>query len=160
MRLDTFASRQPLPSYPGKHHHASSKTPSAHTYRLLVFKEHSLIRLSTFTPVPPVCCVAALAAEKRDYDQHHTLRQQVFAAHPSFLSTRDARPACLSRFIQLRFMCRASRLSSPLSEAKERNSSALFLSTQEHGQKKFPAALAARHSIVIDCQRTSFTSGS
>src|ERR1700722_8638682 len=37
VRLDTFASRQ----HPEGHHHAQSKTPSAHTYRLLVFKEHS-----------------------------------------------------------------------------------------------------------------------
>jgi hypothetical protein len=42
VRLDTFASRQHLPGNPRKHHHAQSQAPSAHTYRLLVFKEHSL----------------------------------------------------------------------------------------------------------------------
>ncbi|WP_235028176.1 hypothetical protein, partial [Caballeronia choica] len=54
---------------------------SAHTYRLLVFKEHSQ------NPPEPVSrrstgalpfCVAASAAEKRDYEQRFAIRQQVF----------------------------------------------------------------------------------
>src|SRR3981189_2586205 len=37
VRLDTFASRQRSE----EHRHTPSKTPSAHTYRLLVFKEQA-----------------------------------------------------------------------------------------------------------------------
>ncbi|WP_213768503.1 hypothetical protein, partial [Caballeronia sp. dw_19] len=61
-----------------KHHHAQSQAPSAHTYRLLVFKEHSL---HTAQPQPSEPCrfrVAASAAQKRDYVVRFAFRQQVF----------------------------------------------------------------------------------
>jgi len=78
VRLDTFASRQHLPSYPGKHHHAQSQTPSAHTYRLLVFKEHSLPTARSLPSEPCRFRVAASAAQKRDYVVRFAFRQQVF----------------------------------------------------------------------------------
>ena len=84
VRLDTFASRQHLPSYPGKHHHAQSKTPSAHTYRLLVFKEHSLHTAASQPSEPCRFRVAASAAQKRDYVVRFAFRQQVFYSTPTF----------------------------------------------------------------------------
>src|SRR6266702_3584865 len=81
VRLDTFASRQRL-----RRNTATllSKTPSAHTYRLLVFKEYS--------PKPPRSdsfqtrrfLVAAVAAQKRDYVLRLAFRQQVFYSTPTF----------------------------------------------------------------------------
>jgi len=45
---------------------------STHTYRLLVFKEHS-------QEAPCFHRVAASAAEKRDYEEPFSFRQQVFS---------------------------------------------------------------------------------
>src|SRR3954469_10268532 len=78
VRLDTFASR-PAPEktpQPG-----ARRASSAHTYRLLVFKD----RFAHFTaPTQPPgtasFCVAASAAEKRDYEDSLSVRQPHFFA--------------------------------------------------------------------------------
>ncbi|WP_208458413.1 hypothetical protein, partial [Burkholderia multivorans] len=52
-----------------------SLTSSAHTYRLLVFKEHvceQIVLLSS---------AALSAAEKRDYEHCFAVRQQLFSLH-------------------------------------------------------------------------------
>ena len=90
VRLDTFASRQHLPSYPGKHHHAQSQAPSAHTYRLLVFKEHSLHTAQSQPSEPCRFRVAASAAQKRDYEESFSPCQQVFERLLSNLPTLEA----------------------------------------------------------------------
>jgi len=63
----TFAIRRP------EDHRAPPS--STHTYRLLVFKEHS-------QEAPCFHRVAASAAEKRDYEEPFSFRQQVFLASP------------------------------------------------------------------------------
>ena len=55
-----------------------SKTPSAHTYRLLVFKEHSPKPQNPKPLRPRRFRVAASAAQKRDYVVRFAFRQQVF----------------------------------------------------------------------------------
>ncbi|MEC5409996.1 hypothetical protein VOM14_31185, partial [Paraburkholderia sp. MPAMCS5] len=75
VRLDTFAWQQ-IPKNPPPRH-----ASSAHTYRLLVFKDHSLT--SRRPPQPPGTasfCVAASAAEKRDYEDSFSFRQLHFFA--------------------------------------------------------------------------------
>jgi hypothetical protein len=84
VRLDTFASRQHLPGNPRKHHHAQSQAPSAHTYRLLVFKEQSLPTAESQPSEPHRFRVAASAAQKRDYVLRFAFRQQVFYSTPTF----------------------------------------------------------------------------
>ncbi|WP_208647842.1 hypothetical protein, partial [Paraburkholderia fungorum] len=61
------------------------RASSAHTYRLLIFKDRVRIHYRIRT-VSPTCtttgtasfCVAASAAEKRDYEELSLHRQQVF----------------------------------------------------------------------------------
>src|SRR5215469_6721503 len=80
VRLDTFALRQ-TPKNP-----SPRSASSAHTYRLLVFKDQS--RTSQRPPQPPGTasfCVAASAAEKRDYGDFPLRRQQVFQDLPDLL---------------------------------------------------------------------------
>ncbi|WP_219908284.1 hypothetical protein, partial [Paraburkholderia sp. BL18I3N2] len=61
------------------------RASSAHTYRLLIFKDRFRIHHQTGTALltsqPPGTasfCVAASAAEKRDYEELSLRRQQVF----------------------------------------------------------------------------------
>ncbi|MGF6243295.1 hypothetical protein P3T42_005059, partial [Paraburkholderia sp. GAS38] len=57
---------------------------SAHTYRLLIFKDRVRIHHQTGTALQPPgtasFCVAASAAEKRDYGESFSPRQQHFFA--------------------------------------------------------------------------------
>jgi hypothetical protein len=94
VRLDTFA------SVPDPKVQYRDRTPSAHTYRLLVFKEHSL-KSSAPTSQPRrflIYRVAACAAEKRDYVAHFVFRQQFFyrfvtpASRPTGLACRPLIP--------------------------------------------------------------------
>jgi hypothetical protein len=77
VRLDTFASRQ-IPKNPPARHPSS-----AHTYRLLIVKDQVRIHYQTSTalqlPGTASFCVAASAAEKRDYEELSLRRQQVSA---------------------------------------------------------------------------------
>ncbi|WP_222946572.1 hypothetical protein, partial [Caballeronia sp. EK] len=66
--LDTFACRSSPKRL--KPHSLSS----AHTYRLLVFKEH----IARPLPLQLPSCVAASAAEKRDYEESFSPCQQYF----------------------------------------------------------------------------------
>ncbi|WP_218642016.1 hypothetical protein, partial [Burkholderia sp. SRS-W-2-2016] len=67
--FDTFAIQQ-TPKNPPLH-----SASSAHTYRLLIFKD----RFAYFAaPWRCFVCVAASAAEKRDYEELSSNRQQVF----------------------------------------------------------------------------------
>ncbi|WP_220444987.1 hypothetical protein, partial [Paraburkholderia sp. DHOC27] len=57
------------------------RASSAHTYRLLIFKDRSAFTTETAPTSPPGTasfCVAASAAEKRDYEELPLDRQQVF----------------------------------------------------------------------------------
>jgi hypothetical protein len=78
VRLDTFASA----ADPGVATRTRRASPSsAHTYRLLVFKDrfaNSSLRRKTSTTGTASFCVAASAAEKRDYEEHLQDRQQFF----------------------------------------------------------------------------------
>src|ERR1700710_1276358 len=94
VRLDTFASRQHLPGNPEKHRHAQSQAPSAHTYRLLVFKEHSLPTVESQPSEPHRFRVAASAAQKRDYEESFSPCQQVCERLLSNLPILEA--ACFS----------------------------------------------------------------
>ncbi|MGF6596603.1 hypothetical protein P3T23_001310, partial [Paraburkholderia sp. GAS448] len=70
----------PSPVLTGPEEPASAPPSSAHTYRLLIFKDRSASRAAPVRPpsgtAPP--CVAASAAEKRDYVATLSLRQQHF----------------------------------------------------------------------------------
>ncbi|MGN8110198.1 hypothetical protein ACTJLB_19545, partial [Paraburkholderia sp. 22098] len=71
VRLDTFAlceSGDP-----------PRRASSAHTYRLLVFKDRSASLRAALPHLPGTAsfCVAASAAEKRDYEELRLRRQQV-----------------------------------------------------------------------------------
>ncbi|WP_218002397.1 hypothetical protein, partial [Paraburkholderia fungorum] len=70
------------------------RASSAHTYRLLIFKDRVRIHYRTRTVSPTRAtigtasfCVAASAAEKRDYEELSLHRQQVFIT----FSTRSRR---------------------------------------------------------------------
>jgi hypothetical protein len=75
VRLDTFASvADPEES-------TTASPSSAHTYRLLIFKDrlriHHQNRAALQLPGTASFCVAASAAEKRDYEELSLQRQQV-----------------------------------------------------------------------------------
>jgi hypothetical protein len=67
-----------------------SKTPSAHTYRLLVFKEHSPKPQNLKPLRPRRFRVAASAAQKRDYEESFSPCQQVCERLLSNLPTLEA----------------------------------------------------------------------
>jgi hypothetical protein len=84
VRLDnTFA----MPSI--RHHQSEDQSAdptvhrlsSAHTYRLLIFKD----RFAEFAKLHRVFCAAAFAAEKRDYVHRASFRQQVFSLSLHFV---------------------------------------------------------------------------
>ena len=137
MRLDTFASRQHLRRNTTT---LLSKTPSAHTYRLLVFKEHSLPTAASQPSEPCRFRVAASAAQKRDYVVRFAFRQQVFYSTPDFPIRCEARPAWLCGILFSDTRPALSHFPSPLREAKERNSSARFSLAQGVREKIFSGA--------------------
>ncbi|WP_218827291.1 hypothetical protein, partial [Caballeronia sordidicola] len=114
--------------------------PSAHTYRLLVFKEHSLPTARSLPSEPCRFRVAASAAQKRDYVVRFAFRQQVFLLNPDFPIRCEARPAWLCGILSSATLTALSHFPSPLREAKERNSSARFLLAQGVREKNFSGA--------------------
>jgi hypothetical protein len=76
VRLDTFA------SVADPERSTTASPSSAHTYRLLIFKDrlriHHQNRAALQLPGTASFCVAASAAEKRDYEESFSLRQQYF----------------------------------------------------------------------------------
>ncbi|MFM0183099.1 hypothetical protein PQR52_31815, partial [Paraburkholderia aspalathi] len=63
---------------------SSRRASSAHTYRLLIFKDRVRIHYRSAASLQPPgtasFCVAASAAEKRDYEGSFSLCQQYFSA--------------------------------------------------------------------------------
>jgi hypothetical protein len=92
VRLDTFAC-------PADPEGSTSASPSsAHTYRLLIFKDRLRIHHRSRTALQPPgtasFCVAASAAEKRDYEESFSLRQQHFLLSlKTWLTLRPLVPA-------------------------------------------------------------------
>jgi hypothetical protein len=117
-----------------------SKTPSAHTYRLLVFKEHSPKPQNLKPLRPRRFRVAASAAQKRDYVVRFAFRQQVFYSTPTFRFCCEARPAWLRGILYRATLHPLSHFPSPHREAKERNSSARFILAQGVREKNFSDA--------------------